>query len=125
MSLTVYLEDQNITIRECTCDCGHKHERREKERLYRGNITHNLCKMADLAGLYGYLWRPDENDVVTALDLVPHLNKGLDELLGSPEKFISLNPENDWGSYDYLVKFVEEYLAACLEHPQSIITVCR
>ncbi len=42
-------------LRAC---CGHKHKRQQTEELYDSNITHNLCAMAEAAGIYKHLWRP-------------------------------------------------------------------
>lgn len=35
------------------------------------------------------------------------------------------NPKNGWGSYGGLVKFVEDYLAACIENPTAKVSVWR
>lgn len=50
----------------CRCTCGHEHARRERPCLYDANITHNLNRMADEAGIYEHVWRPEEIGVTTA-----------------------------------------------------------
>jgi hypothetical protein len=64
VSLDVYLYDQGEPFTEtCTCErCGHEHEAANQNRtcLYQANITHNLGKMAQEAGIYTALWRPEE-----------------------------------------------------------------
>jgi hypothetical protein len=89
------------------------------------NITHNLGKMADEAGIYEALWRPEEIDVTTAEQLIPILSNGLDLLLEDPEHFKQFNPENGWGDYEGLIQFVGAYLKACKEHPDAVIEVWR
>jgi hypothetical protein len=36
--------------------------------VFERNITHNLNRMADEAGIYGVIWRPEENGIETAAD---------------------------------------------------------
>ncbi len=93
--------------------------------VYSANITHNLTKMASAAGLYDALWQPEEIGVTEARALIPILTKGLEVLRADPEKFKAMNPANGWGSYDGLVRFTEEYLAACAASPGAEISVSR
>lgn len=97
----------------------------ESCELYSRNITHNLGKMASEAGLYKWLWRPDENGIEAAGQLVPHLREGLGILLTEPERFEQLNPSNGWGDYRGLVDFVTDYLIACARHPTAKVEVSR
>lgn len=53
---------------------------KDGEEVFWRNITHNLTKMADQADLYVPLWRPEENNVSHARDLVPLLESGLAKL---------------------------------------------
>jgi hypothetical protein len=93
--------------------------------FYADNITHNLSSMASEAGIYQCLWRPDENDMKKAGQLIEPLRAGLALLKSDPERFKKLNPENGWGTYENLIQFVEDYLAACEKHPDGNITVSR
>ncbi len=89
------------------------------------NITHNLGAMAAEAGLYKALWRPDENGMPKARDLIEPLRIGLSALRAEPARFKAFNPENGWGDYDGLVRFVSAYLAACEEYPDADVRVSR
>ena len=104
-----------------------KVEQREEEtkELYSANITHNLNKMANEAGIYEHLWQPDELEITKAKDLIEPLRQGLHNLKSEPERFKKFNPENGWGSYEILIKFVENYLNACYDYPNAEITVSR
>ena len=107
MSLDVYLSE----VRETT--------------IYDRNITHNLNKMADAAGIYKHLWRPEEIEITKAAQLIEPLREGLALLLSDPERFKKFDPENKWGDYDGLVDFVREYLSACEENPNASVRVSR
>lgn len=93
--------------------------------VYDANITHNLGKMAELAGIYKHLWRPEELGISKANELIAPLCNGLKLLKSDPDKFKELNPENGWGDYDGLVQFVIEYIEACEKHPDADIKVSR
>lgn len=88
-------------------------------------ITHNLGLMAKEAGIYMYLWRPEELKITKAYELITPLREGLSRLLQDPEKYKLLNPENGWGNYDNLVSFVDKYLKACIQDPDGDIRVSR
>jgi hypothetical protein len=95
------------------------------ERVYSANITHNLGKMAQEAGIYAALWRPEEAGYYNAEDLIEPLTKGLTLLTADPERFKAFDSPNGWGVYEHFVLFVAKYLQACVEHPNSIISVNR
>lgn len=107
MSLDVYLE----VVRPVT--------------VYDANITHNLNKMAEAAGIYKHLWRPDEIGVTKACELIEPLTAGLADLKARPEHFEQFNAPNGWGMYKHFVPFVEKYLAACIENPDANVRVWR
>lgn len=125
MSLDVYLSLDPIEV-PCECEhCGHRHTRMHSEVVYDANITHNLNKMADVAGIYQHLWRPDELGIKLAKELIEPLEAGLSLLKEHPERFIPLNPPNGWGSYDAFVPWTEKYLEACRENPEASVRVSR
>ena len=93
--------------------------------VYSGNITHNLVGMAEEAGIYKHLWRPEEIGITHAAQLIKPLKAGLRALEADPERFKKLNPPNGWGRYETLVAFVRNYLEACVENPDAEIRVSR
>jgi hypothetical protein len=99
--------------------------------VYDNNITHNLSKMASEVklsnglSLYDVLWRPDEHELELAEDIAELLDEGWNILLSEPDRFRQLNPENGWGNYDSLCRFVYEYRNACWNEPDATIEVCR
>ena len=89
------------------------------------NITHNLNKMAEAAGLYEVLWRPEEIGITSASQMIPLLEKGLKELEANPVKYKAFNPSNGYGNYNNLVNFCYETLKLCREYPDAIVEACR
>ena len=82
-------------------------------------------KMADAAGIYKHLWRPEGIGITKAAQLIDPLREGLAVLLSDPGRFKKFDPENKWGDYDGLVDFVREYLLACEENPNATVEVSR
>ena len=97
----------------------------EEVKVFTANITHNLTTMADAAGIYQHLWRPEEIGIEKASELIQPLSDGLVELLDNPEKYKQYNPSNGWGTYGGLVAFVKRYLEACATYPEATIWVSR
>ena len=97
----------------------------ETNTIYHANITHNLGQMARACGIYEPVWRPDENGITKAKQLIKPLTIAVEDLKASPHHFKKFNPENGWGSYEGLVEFLENYLAACKESPDARIEVSR
>jgi hypothetical protein len=93
--------------------------------VFEHEITHNLGRMAKEAGCYEALWRPDEIGIERAGGLVDPLKAGLVALISDPDRFEAMNPENGWGTYDGLVRFITAYLKACIQNPEAIISVSR
>jgi hypothetical protein len=72
-----------------------------------------------------HLWRPDEIGITKASELIIPLAHGLHRLVTDKARFVAMNPENGWGSYDSLVAFIREYILACLEYPDATVSVSR
>jgi hypothetical protein len=92
--------------------------------VYWANITHNLNKMAEAAGIYEVLWRPEEIGITQAGQLIEPLSVGLKKLKADPMYYSQFNAVNGWGTYDF-VPFVEKYLEACRANPDAKVSVWR
>jgi hypothetical protein len=124
VSLDVYLTGQ--AGGPCKCEeCGAEHQRANGPGVYWANITHNLSRMADAAGLYCPLWRPGEIGIERAAQLIDPLEEGLARLRVDADTFKAMEPANGWGTYDGLISFVRAYLAACRKHPDATVGVSR
>lgn len=113
MSLDVYLDEQKCP------HCGRSGEG------FSANITHNLNKMADEAGIYGIVWRPEENGITKARQLIEPLRKAIAAMKADPERFKRHDDSNGWGTYDDFLPWLEQYLAACERMPDALVSVSR
>ena len=131
MSLDVYLKDPTATY--------------NKDDLYWSNITHNLWDMADKAWIYEALWRPhrliewynipekdydaeyefEKQQNIKASFIIPYLEKWLKDLKKRQKHYEKFNSPNWWGTYEHFVPWIEKYLEACKEFPDSIIWISR
>jgi hypothetical protein len=93
--------------------------------VYSANITHNLGKMAEEAGIYKALWRPEEIDCYYARDLIEILSEGLVKLTADPDHYKKFDSQNGWGMYTHFVPFVSKYLSACIANPDASLYVSR
>ena len=125
MSLDVYLSGETKEV-PCVCQCcDNEHTRKEMEEFYSSNITHNLGAMAEEAGIYKHLWRPEEIGITKAGQLVEPLRAGLGLMKADPPRFEKHNAANGWGLYKHFVPWVEKYLEACEETPTANVRVSR
>lgn len=139
MSLDVEL----VRKRWISYDAGKTLEEEDKI-VYSANITHNLNKMADAAGIYEALWRPyllnteidfgddyqaemefEESQTILAKELIPAIENGLKALKADPKGYKKFDSPNGWGLYENFVPFVEDYLNACKEYPEAIVKTDR
>jgi hypothetical protein len=117
----------------------------QRECLYSSNITHNLGKMANEAGIYEALWRPyqlkegfnipegdyeaeyefEENNPVRGYELIPVIEKGLEDMIARPAHYKTFDSPNGWGLYKHFVPFIEKYLRALKEYPESFVECSR
>jgi hypothetical protein len=72
MGLDFYLERVQLTV------------------VFDRNITHNLGKMADAAGIYEALWLPDEHGYTKAEQIIIPLREGLKLLETDPKRNIQM-----------------------------------
>ncbi len=121
MSLDVYLEGPEESY---WCPhCGQNATRRPE--LFSANITHNLGKMAEAAGVYYACWRPEEILITTAAEMIPYLRKGIELMENDPPRFEALNSPNGWGLYENFLPWLREYLTACEANPTATVEASR
>ena len=113
MSLDVALYDN------CCSACG------RRDRVFDGNITHNLVPMAKAAGLYTPVWRPEELGITKAKQVAEACLQGFGDLFANPKKYHVYDAENGWGEYDDFVRFMYSYLGACARYPDAIVEADR
>ena len=113
MSLDVYLTN------DACPHCG------RGEEVYWANITHNLSKMADALGIYEAVWRPDENGITHARQIIERLGTAIYEMRANPDKYRQFDAPNGWGKYEHFLPWIERYQAACVQNPDATIRVSR
>jgi hypothetical protein len=92
---------------------------------WEANITHNCNAMADAAGIYKAVWRPEEVRISKARQLIKPLKAGLAKMVTNPKKFRALEASNGWGTLDDFIPWLMRYLEACIAHPDAEVTVSR
>jgi hypothetical protein len=108
MSLSIFLES--------AC-CG-----KREDALY---TTHNLGAMADEAGIYDIVWRPEENGITKAKQMIEPLANAITAMMADPERFKKFDAPNGWGLYEHFVPWLERYLEACKAHPEANVRASR
>lgn len=93
--------------------------------VFLANITHNLNEMADIAGIYKHIWRPEEIGITHARQLIEPLTEGLKKMKCSPHKYRNYDSPNGWGTYDNFVPWIEKYIDACKENPDAEVKASR
>lgn len=109
-----------------TCPkCSHQFADKNEVPIWSRNITHNLGGMANEAGLYKLIWRPEENGISTAGQLIEPLEKGIADMEADPERFKRHNAENGWGMYEHFLPWLKDLLAACKANPGAAVEASR
>ena len=93
--------------------------------VFAANITHNLGGMASEAGIYGVVWRPEENGIEKAGQLLVPLRKAIAEMEADPERFKAYNADNGWGLYRDFLPWLRKLLSACEEYPNAAVEASR
>lgn len=93
--------------------------------IFSANYTHNVIDMADKAGIYRAVWRPEENGITLAWQLIGPLRVGIEDMEKHPEEYKELDADNGWGTYDTFLPWLKEYLKACEENPSAEVLVSR
>lgn len=110
-----------------------KNKKKEEDREWVANITHNMNKMAqrifvseNKETLYDYVWRPEElyKEIYTN-EMKNVLTKGICIMVSKRKSLLRYEPKNGWGSYDSFLKFLIKYKKACEDHPGYIIEASR
>lgn len=118
MSLDVYFYESH-KCPHCGKETGHG------EEVWSANITHNLNSMAEEAGIYGIVWRPEENGIEKAGDLTERLTAAIDVMNQDPPRFEKHNSKNGWGMYEHFVPWLERLRDASKEYPDARVRASR
>lgn len=126
MSLKIIFYTEKKAKVACPAGCGHACSTKvEDEHLASFSITHNLAVMADEAGIYRCLWKPETIGLTKAGQLKKRLKDGLIKLKNDPENFKQFNPIHGGGSYAFLVSVVGAMIEECRKNPKAKVSVSR
>ena len=99
-------------------------------------ITHNLNTLVaacgELKGIsyYEAVWQPDtllecKNGEVPVTMIIGYLSSLLHDLICYESDLEKHLPENGWGTYQWLIDFVCEYIKTCYKYKDCRIYCCR
>lgn len=121
MSLDFYLlgpvEEHQVVCSEC----GHTYTKQVRGSVDT-NITHNLHRMFDAAGIGHILWGDGGQ---RAGDILPALESGLTRMLEDPEMFKKFNAPNGWGKYEHALSFLRDVISMCRQHPDWVVETSK
>lgn len=93
--------------------------------VFSSNITHNLGRMAEEAGIYKHVWHPEDLLIKYASQMIVPLQTAIALMNKDPDRFKKFDSPNGWGMYEHFLPWLERYLWACEENPSAEIRVSR
>lgn len=94
--------------------------KRETE-IYEDNVTYNLSKM-----YYKCIDKEkgfEKLDGMNCKKALPIINNAIQDMLNNADEYRKLNPKNGWGSYDGLLKTLQDMRNCCESNPDGKINV--
>lgn len=67
--------------------------------------------------------RPPTWDNMKCSDLLPYLQKGIEELEKHPDEYKQYEPDNHWGSVEGAERFLQNVAKQCIEYPFAFVEV--
>lgn len=111
--------DLTLTPPACPC-CGNISHGGETF-----NITHNLNKMAQALGIYKILWRPEENGIALASQLIEPLRKAILKMENHPNYYRKFGDPEGWGTYSDFLPWLKNLLSYCERVPNATVFASR
>ena len=94
-----------------------------QERTDLLNYTYNVAPM--WYEIYPNQKQMINVDGLTGKESLPLLEYALQMLNRTPAKFIAMNPENGWGSYETFKVYIKNLIVFAISHPTWIWEACR
>lgn len=105
----------------CLCAC-HDGGAGEIE-VFDSNYTSNCSQMWDTAGCRLRDWAYDKAAGRTAATLIEPLRTAIKTMADDPKRFIAMEPDNGWGSYEGALAWLRSILRACEKYPEASVYV--
>lgn len=93
--------------------------------LFDGQITGNLWNMAEEAGIAHHIWRPWTVGLSKAHHLINPLRDAIARIEADPARFDRFAAAEPYSKRANLLRFLKQYLRACMKHPEADIQVGR
>ena len=94
--------------------------KRETE-IYEANVTYNLADM------YYKCIDKDKGfrklDGMNCKEALPIIENAIKDMLNNADEYRKLNPKNGWGSYEGLLKVLQEMRICCESNPDGKIEI--
>lgn len=87
------------------------------------NITFNLVRMFSWA--FGVKYWVDEVHGKKGSEIIKPLANAITKMLLHRKEAEQYNSPNGWGTYPHALKFLEDLLFECQEHPNMYLEICR
>lgn len=84
------------------------------------NYTYNVSGMLSDVGIDWYR----QMNRMPVTDALPILEAAIAKLEADPEKYRAMNPENGWGSYDGLLRWLGVIKDQMHAHPDGMVRAC-
>lgn len=105
------------------CPCGAEHQTPAEAEVFHANYTSNCSPMWDAAGCRLREWAYEKAEGRTASTLIEPLETAIATMVADPQRFIAMNPDNGWGSYETVIPFLRSILSACRAYPEARVYV--
>lgn len=125
MSLDFYIHSSDrVTVEQGPCPhCGQAMPAQTEEpMLFSANITHNLYRMWQEAGVHNVLY---ESHGKRAAEIRETIAEGVAAMACEPERFRTFDASNRWGTYENALPWLRSVLSACTEYPDGVIRISK
>ena len=104
----------DVTVLDAACPIC----KRSGSIWFEFNSTYNLTPMFDAAG-----FRMRDFNGKTGAEVAPILAAAVAVMESDPAKFRAFDSPNGWGTYDQIMPYLREFLAAVDAHPTAMVDV--
>lgn len=122
MFLTIYLKsiEKIIENKQCEC-CEIEHECIRYKTYFTHVLNDSYIAIAKKYKLYKLLWEHEKHNVTHATHMISPLKHAAFLMISDDEKYAKHHTKEEWVTYRRFIKFIEDYLNACLKNPKAKI----
>lgn len=94
----------------------------KETEVFSTNVTHNLARMFDEAGVYDALYMSEGK---CAGDIISVIEEGIAKMEAEPERFKPFSAKNGWGTYEQAIPWLKDLVVGLKENPDATIRVSK